>query len=196
MNYIRTVIPKVNDTKEAILQLGTELIQQVGYHAFSYADIAKKLNIKNAAVHYHFPGKADLYEGIVDAHINTYTLLAKEMDNASISCKAKLETIFNRYANLVDCDRICIIGAISTDYTTLPEKVRTKVGLLVGLVLKLVEKTLQDGKKNGEFTFTESPRVQTLLIMTNLSAGVQLARITGKKDFDTIRKSIFKQLSS
>lgn len=187
---------KVNDTKEAILQLGAALIQQVGYHAFSYADIAKKLEMKNAAVHYHFPGKADLYEGIVDAHINTYTMLAKEMENASIPAKAKLETIFNRYAHLVDCDRICIIGAISTDYSTLPEKVRDKVGLLVGLVLKLVEKILHEGKKKGEFRFSESSRVQTLLIMTNLSAGVQLARITGKKDFDTIRKSIFKQLSS
>lgn len=189
------MIPKTNDTKEAILQLGAGLIQQVGYHAFSYADIAKKLNIKNAAVHYHFPGKADLYESIVDSHIKNYTLLGKEMEQSSIRSKSKLERIFNRYSNLVDCDRICVIGAIASDYKTLPEKTRSKVATLVELVLKLVEKTLQEGKKNGEFTFTESARVQTLLIMTNLSAGVQLARITGKKDFETIRKSILKQLT-
>jgi hypothetical protein len=30
--------------------------------------------------------------------------------------------------------------------------------------------------------------------MTNLAAGVQLARITGKKDFDAIRKALLKQL--
>ena len=188
------MIAKTNNTKENILLLGAELIQQVGYHAFSYADIAKKLEIKNAAVHYHFPGKADLYESIVDAHIRDYTLMGREMEQASIPAKTKLEKIFSRYSNLVDCDRICVIGAIASDYKTLPEKTRTKVGALVALVLKLVEKTLQEGKKNGEFTFTETARVQTLLIMTNLSAGVQLARITGKKDFETIRKSILKQL--
>jgi hypothetical protein len=66
----------------------------------------------------------------------------------------------------------------------------------VELVLILVEKTLQDGKKSGEFSFAESARTKTLLIMTNLSAGVQLARITGKKDFDTILKSILKELIS
>jgi TetR/AcrR family transcriptional regulator, transcriptional repressor for nem operon len=186
---------KLNDTKSAILQLGAELIQQVGYNAFSYADIAKKMNIKNAAVHYHFPAKADLYESIVDTHIQQYTLMGQEMEQATITAKTKLERIFNRYTNLVDCDRICIIGAIATDYKTLPEKTRTKVATLVELVLKLVEKTLQEGKKKGEFNFTESARVQTLLIMTNLSAGVQLARITGKKDFETIRKSILKQLA-
>lgn len=187
---------KINDTKEAILQLGAALIQQVGYNAFSYADIAKKLNIKNAAIHYHFPNKADLYDGIVDTHIVHYTLIGQEMEKASITAKAKLEIIFNRYSHLVDCDHICIIGAISSDYKTLPGKVRTKVATLVELVLKLVEKTLQEGKKSGEFSFSESARTKTLLIMTNLSAGVQLARITGKKDFETIRKSILKQLTA
>lgn len=176
--------------------MGTELIQQVGYHAFSYADIAKKLEIRNAAVHYHFPAKADLYESIVDAHIHNYTRIGQEMALAAIPAKAKLEKIFGRYTNLVDCDRICIIGAIASDYKTLPEKVRDKVSTLVQLVLKLVERTLQEGKKSGEFKFEEPARVQTLLIMTNLSAGVQLARITGKKDFETIRKTILKQLGN
>ena len=154
---------KLNDTKAAILQLGAALIQEVGYNAFSYADIAKQLNIKNAAIHYHFPNKADLYDGIVDTHIQYYTMMGLEMAKASTTAKAKLETIFNRYSNLVDGDRICIIGAISSDYKTLPEKVKTKVTTLVELVLKLVEKTLQEGKKNGEFTFTEPARIKTML---------------------------------
>ena len=194
--YIRCVIPKQKDTKEAILRIGAELIQQVGYNAFSYADIAKKLDIKNAAVHYHFPGKIDLYESIVDGHIEDYTVLAQQMAQATIASKAKLELIFSRYSNLVDCDRICVIGAIAADYKILPPAVKEKVGTLVALVLKLVEKTLQEGKRSGEFTFPETARTQTLLIMTNLSAGVQLARITGKKDFETIRKSILKQLTA
>ncbi len=132
----------------------------------------------------------------MDSHIANYGIIGQEIEQAAIPAKAKLEKIFNRYSHLVDCDRICVIGAIAADYKTLPEKTRIKVATLVELVLKLVEKTLQEGKKNGEFTFTESARVQTLLIMTNLSAGVQLARITGKKDFETIRKTILKQLSA
>lgn len=187
---------KTSDTKEAILQLGAALIQEVGYNAFSYADIAKRLNIKNAAIHYHFPNKADLYDAVVDTHILNYTLIGQEQAKSNATARAKLEVIFNRYSKLVDCDHICIIGAISSDYKTLPEKVRAKVETLVELVLKLVEKTLQDGKKSGEFSFPESARTKTLLIMTNLSAGVQLARITGKKDFDTILKSILKELIS
>ena len=62
------------------------------------------------------------------------------------------------------------------------------------MVLKMVEETLAAGKRSGEFQFSETPRTQTLLVMTNLAAGVQLARITGKKDYDTIKRAIIRQL--
>lgn len=36
----------MNDTRNEIIRIGNELIRSVGYNAFSYADIAKALNIK------------------------------------------------------------------------------------------------------------------------------------------------------
>ncbi|MDR3047168.1 MAG: TetR/AcrR family transcriptional regulator, partial [Bacteroidales bacterium] len=50
----------MNDTRSEIISIANELIKSIGYNAFSYADISKKLNIKNAAIHYYFPAKADL----------------------------------------------------------------------------------------------------------------------------------------
>ena len=55
----------MNDTRNEIIRIGSELIRSVGYNAFSYADIAKVLNIKNAAIHYYFPTKSDLGEVII-----------------------------------------------------------------------------------------------------------------------------------
>ena len=40
----------MNDTRNEIIRIGNELVRSVGYNAFSYADIAKALNIKNAAI--------------------------------------------------------------------------------------------------------------------------------------------------
>jgi hypothetical protein len=94
----------------------------------------------------------------------------------------------------VDCSSICIIGSVASDYNTLPEMVKVKILGLINLVIGLVEQTLKEGKNKGELSFEEPARVQALLIMTNLAAGVQLARITGKKDFDAIRKALLKQL--
>ena len=48
------------DTREEILNTAESLWQHRGYNAFSYHHIAVQLGIRNAAIHYHFPGKEDL----------------------------------------------------------------------------------------------------------------------------------------
>ncbi len=182
------------DTKEEILRIGKQFIQFYGYNAFSYADIARELNMKNAAVHYHFRGKEDLLIALVDNSIETYQHLAKQLQNSTISACSKLDKFIEPYTYLCEAESICIIGSIASDYKTLPESVKEKVSTLINLVMGMVEQTLQEGKKNGEMHFTETARTQALLIMTNLAAGVQLARISGKKDYDTIRKALIRQL--
>ena len=53
---------KTNDIskEDEILEVGQELIQTVGYDGFSYRDIADRVGIKSASVHYYFPAKTDL----------------------------------------------------------------------------------------------------------------------------------------
>ena len=65
----------MNDTRNEIIRIGSELIRSVGYNAFSYADIAKVLNIKNAAIHYYFPTKSDLGEEIIKRNIDAFNEL-------------------------------------------------------------------------------------------------------------------------
>jgi AcrR family transcriptional regulator len=188
------VTARNTDTKEEIIRIGKELIKLYGYNAFSYADISRQLNIKNAAVHYHFKGKEDLLVGILDNYINDYVLLGKQLQASGLPAMQKLEKFIERYSSLVDCNSICIIGSVASDYNTLPESVKEKIAGLIELVMGMMEKTLQEGKRNGEFNFTESIRTQALLIMTNLSAGVQMARISGKKDYEAIKKALFRQV--
>jgi len=48
------------DTRTQILDIAEQLARQRGFSGFSYRDISQPLGIRNAAVHYHFPTKADL----------------------------------------------------------------------------------------------------------------------------------------
>ncbi len=185
---------RYSDTKEEILRLGTELIQTYGYNAFSYAHISKELKIKNAAVHYHFPGKEDLLAAIIDKYIHCYKELGIKLNAPGITSKQKIQAFIGRYSALAEQNKICVIGSVCSDYNTMPASVRAKVSELVELVLGMVEKVLKEGKKKGEFHFTETPRIKSLLIMTNLAAGVQLARITGQKDYTSICNSIVRQM--
>lgn len=186
--------PRNIDTKEEILRLGTELIQTYGYNAFSYADISKELDIKNAAVHYHFPGKEDLLAGIIEQYIERYKELDKNLSRPGVTSKQKIEAFVSKYSLLAEQNKICIIGSVCSDYNTMPESVKTKLGELIEMALAMVEKVLKEGKANGEFNFSETPHTQSLLLMTNLAAGVQLSRITGQKDYAAICRSIMKQI--
>ncbi len=182
------------DTKQEILRIGRELIRVYGYNAFSYADISKELKMKNAAVHYHFKGKEDLLAGILESYFNDYIALGKQMDASGLNAIKKIEKFIEKYSHLVEINSICIIGSVASDYNTLPESVKAKVTELVTLVLGMVEKILQEGKKKGELDFPDTAKTQSLLMMTNLAAGVQLARISGKKDYEVIRKSVVSQI--
>ena len=131
---------------------------------------------------------------LIDNYIENYQLLAQQLQQSGISALGKLNKFIERYTGLCDSDSICIIGSIASDYNTLPESVKEKVSALINMVLGMVEQTLAEGKKKGELKFEETARTQALLIMTNLAAGVQLARISGKKDYETIRKALIRQL--
>lgn len=182
------------DTKQEIIRIGKGLIRMYGYNAFSYADISKELNIKNAAVHYHFRGKEDLLAGILDNYIAEYQLFGKQLQASPATALQKLEKFIERYSLLADGNCICIIGSVASDYNTLPESVKEKTTQLIDLAVSMIEKILQEGKRKGEIQFTETARTRTLLLLTNLAAGVQLARISGKKDYESIRKAMVKQL--
>ena len=192
--YFYTVTARNTDTKQEIIRIGKSLIRMYGYNAFSYADISKELNMKNAAVHYHFRGKEDLLAGILDNYIEEYQLLSKQLQGSSLSSFQKLEKFIERYSALADGNCICIIGSVASDYNTLPDSVKEKTTQLIEMAVSMIEKILQDGKKNGELHFPESARTRTLLLLTNLAAGVQLARIAGKKDYESIRKAALNQL--
>ena len=53
------------NTREQILHHATHLLMSRGYNGFSYRDISTELGVKNAAIHYHFPAKADLALALV-----------------------------------------------------------------------------------------------------------------------------------
>ena len=59
-------MPRRTDTRSRILDVAEDLLQDRGFNGFSYKDVAGALGIRNAAVHYHFPAKADLGVELVE----------------------------------------------------------------------------------------------------------------------------------
>ena len=54
-----------SNTREQIINKAAQLMLQRGLNGFSYRDISEPLGVKNAAIHYHFPSKADLVLALI-----------------------------------------------------------------------------------------------------------------------------------
>jgi AcrR family transcriptional regulator len=180
------------NTREEIIRIGDSLIRGKGYNAFSFGDISKQLNIKNASVHYHFPTKTALGLAILEEHENRLEeLKAKTADKNPIE---KLNAFLGIYAAAKTENKICIVGSLVTDFYTVEPEIQNKLKELADRILKWVMTILKEGKQKKVFRFNTTERTKALMIITNMLAAVQLTRLTGKQDFKEIKETIIKDL--
>jgi AcrR family transcriptional regulator len=183
----------VISTRERIIQLTDTLIRDQGYNAFSFYDIAQKLKIKNASIHYYFPTKTDLGIALLESHTERlHRLQASVQGKGAIS---KLKAFLSIYNVIHSEGRVCIVGSLATDLKTVEPKMAKALTVFANEILEWVTSILKEGKENNTFSFPESPRTKALMIITNMLAAVQLTRLTGDKDFVTVRENVLGGLS-
>ncbi|HTH56199.1 MAG TPA: TetR/AcrR family transcriptional regulator [Cyclobacteriaceae bacterium] len=175
-------------TRERIIQLTDTFIRDKGYNAFSFYDIAEKLKIKNASIHYYFSTKTDLGLALLESHTERLHQLQTSVEGKN--GVAKIKAFLSIYNAIHREGRICIVGSLATDIKTVEPKMAKALSSFANEILLWVTTILEEGKGNKTFSFTESPRTKALMIITNMLAAVQLTRLTGEKDFIAIRENV------
>jgi len=173
------------ETKEKIVELGTDLMKSIGYPSLSYHQISCKLGIKNAAVHYHFPSKESLgLEILTDAIISFEEVISNV---SGLGSWEKLDLFFKNYRrHLESNNKICLIGASASDYQELPESMQTAATEYLVLVKGWFVELLDKGRKEGNFHFKGEPENKAAVIVSALAGGLQHARLIGNAHFDGI----------
>jgi TetR/AcrR family transcriptional regulator, transcriptional repressor for nem operon len=185
----------MSDTKTAIINLAEELVLSKGYNWFSYADIAKPLNIKNAAIHYHFPNKEDLGVAIVEKQGGDFRQLKSMLAARGANEIESLRSLSTFYSGYIEEKKVCMIGSMGTDVMTLPELVQQKLKGQLDEIWRWLANLLESGRERGLFRFEGEPRIKALDYLTNVSAGVQIIRITGKQnEFDALVDLFFEEI--
>jgi len=180
------------NTKEQIVQLGNQLIRDKGFNGFSFYDISKKLQIKNASIHYYFPTKTDLGVSILKNDREKIKSLIQSTE--SKNPLEKLKIFLSVYTKIQMEGKVCIVGSLATDLKTLEPKVTKELKLLAQEVLAWVTSILEEGKKKKVFSYQGNARTKALMIITNMLAAVQVCRLTSEKDFYSIQETIIKEL--
>lgn len=176
------------DTRQQILELAENLIRSKGYNSFSYHDIAHSLGIKNAAIHYHFPTKEVLGLEVIRHNIQDFVLFRQRVSD--LSFQNQLDEFIAIYSNNCQQKKVCLVGAISVEYFGLPDNLREVMKGLTTVIHQWVTQLLGDGKEAGIFEFAQKPEQKALMIITNLAAGLQLARLIGEQAYRQIVEGI------
>jgi len=183
-------------TRRKILELGEDFIHKLGYNGFSYHHISKELNIKNAAIHYHFPSKEELGVSIIAVTHERFKKWTNHPEHRILPVKDQLEWFVKIYRYNLDRDnRVCLIGSLATDFYTLPDSMQQSVKRLSNDVLNWVDQLLHSGRSSGQLDFAGSSRNKAATVITSLTGSLQLARLLGNQQYQEIVKQIFIDLN-
>ncbi len=164
------------DRASAILDVAERLVQTRGFNAFSYADVAAELGITKPALHYHFPGKAELGEALVDRYRTRFTQALDNIDASRIDAAHKLDAYADLYAQVLAEDRMCLCGMLAADYHTLTEPMRRAVIAFFDHNETWLANVIDQGRNDGSLKVEGTSREVAQMIIGTLEGAMLVAR--------------------
>ncbi|MFQ5995567.1 MAG: TetR/AcrR family transcriptional regulator [Acidiferrobacterales bacterium] len=172
------------ETKRQILDLAEGLLQDRGYNSFSYNSISEQLGIKNAAVHYHFPSKADLGKALIHRYRARFHRYTQTLEKGGADPMLKLEAYFTiPWGYLRNGGKVCPLGMLESEFNSIPESMRKEVLQLDREIREWLAKSLEEGRKQGIFRFNGAAAEKALLMVAALQGALQLSRAVGQDGF-------------
>ncbi|PKN68911.1 MAG: TetR/AcrR family transcriptional regulator [Deltaproteobacteria bacterium HGW-Deltaproteobacteria-12] len=185
----------LNGTKKQIIDLAESLLLQRGYNGFSYSHISAALNVKNAAIHYHFPTKTELGVAIIQRTRQQFEKWTNNSRIDNMSYLKKLDAFFDIFRNFLKFEGpVCLGSALENDFNTLPGEMQQETRAFIADFLTWLEKLLKEGRDTGEFSFSGPPKEQAVFVLAALQGASQMVRATDKTYLDMAIRQIKQSL--
>ncbi len=140
------------DTKHNLLSVARELVRHQGYNAFSYKDLASKVGIKSASIHYHYPRKADLAAALITEYLIELESTLIEIQQQNISNHSKIVRFIQSYEKAEQDNSLCLCGSMASDLNTLDMPVKEAIKAYIQRSVDWITATLKVGVAEGEFS--------------------------------------------
>ena len=171
--------PEPLDTATRILDLAEELVQTRGFSGFSYADVAARLDVTPASLHYHYATKADLGEALIRRYRERFMSALEAVEVRSAQAPAMLQAYARIYADVLRLKRMCLCGMLAAGYETLPEPMRQEVVQFFDENEAWLVRVLEQGRAAGTIAFSGAPSVVAQSIISGLEGALLIARPYG-----------------
>lgn len=182
------------DRRTQILDLAQSMIQERGYNAFSFRDLAREVGIKTASVHYHFPSKGELGEQVMHRYLEGLESKLAEWERLP-SHRPRLEAFIASYRDTGARGAVCLCGSMASDIQTLDGPIRAPIQRYLERSSAWVSQQIRGGQAAGEFR----SEAQADGVAKGLVAGLQGALILSRAQaddalLDSVEQGFFAQL--
>jgi len=172
---------ETSTVRERLLEHAQTLIQQRGYHGFSYRDLSTLVGVKTSSIHYYFPAKDDL---VLEAVQNYSTAVLTEMREIPETFPApkKLERYSKLFGKaLGEGDRICLCGMLAADIQSLPDPVRNAIQGYFRANEAWLTEVLTQGVEEGSLNVPGEPAVAARAMFAAYQGSVIASRLFNTK---------------
>ena len=181
---------ETGDTKTRLLDAAGALVQTRGYQGFSFHDLASKVGITTASIHYHFPTKANLGQALVRRYTLLFLNALGKPDAASpVRCLNHYVDVFR--ATLLE-GRMCLCGMIGAEVDGVPAAVAREVREFFAANLNWLRSVFEVG---GEPPIAAEAKAK--LVLSTLEGAMLIARAGGDPNsFDEVARTVVSVCSS
>jgi AcrR family transcriptional regulator len=161
----------IQDTKKYITDTARHLFSEFSYLGVSMNDIAKKLNITKAALYYHFTGKAEIYEKVLDNVFNDLSLSIAQASNEATIDK-KLQKLIKNYLDFGFKEKN-LIKALMLNLSPADDQITKHITQLRERVANLIQPVIEEVFANKKLTEKVDAGLLTSLL-TSMMDGLLL----------------------
>ena len=186
------------DTTSRLLDAAQHLVQQRGYNAFAYKDLATAVGIRTASIHYHFPTKADLGQALIQRYQARFDATLEDIDGRCQTATAKLKRFVGLFRDLESGHDICLCGSLAADQGTLPEPMQASITEHFTSTAKWVAERIAEGVAAGEFEFDGRPADAATALVAALQGALIVHRGRGGQGaiVDAVRREFLRSLGA
>lgn len=163
-------------TRQDLLDLAKNLLQRRGASGFSFQDLADRLKIRKASIHYHFKTKNALLEELLKEYRQIFETWKQEKAKRPPVEQWRAYTRIFRHL-LKDQGSLCPQGALSVEVENLPNNLKKNLRALHLQHKEWLVSILKEGQADKSFNKDFDPKATAVLIGASLQGALQLARL-------------------
>jgi TetR/AcrR family transcriptional repressor of nem operon len=185
------------DTRTAVLDAAERMVQERGFNAFSYGDVARELKVTTAALHYHFPGKAELGEALLTRYTQRFGEALSTIDERAGAPLDKLRAYADLYLDVLRDDRMCLCGMLAAEYRTLPQAMQQAMLRFFDDSEVWLTRVLEAGRDDGSIEFSDSAAEAAQMVIGTLEGAMLVARPYGDPSrFESVAEQLIAELAT